>query len=199
MNGFLSSSEVERLRKEYPEGTRIFLISMVDPYSKLGNGDRGTVKGVDDAGTIHMKWDKGGSLGLIVGEDSFRKLTPEELREESTKNLRELLWEKASKEQSEYINKLKTLSPEEIIKYCYEKVIRDDILLSFEEDYLSDKQIIALLKLDYPLDYCYNEWLSNDCSHMEMLRDTVEKGADILAEENEAKAQKDKRKHEPER
>lgn len=86
MNGFLSSSEVERLRKEYPEGTRIFLISMVDPYSKLGNGDRGTVKGVDDAGTIHMKWDKGGSLGLIAGEDSFRKLTDEELAQEASDN-----------------------------------------------------------------------------------------------------------------
>lgn len=196
MNGFLSSSEVERLRKEYPEGTRIFLISMVDPYSKLGNGDRGTVKGVDDAGTIHMKWDKGGSLGLIVGEDSFRKLTPEELREESTKNLRELLWEKASKEQSEYIDKLKTLSPEEIIRCCYEKVIRDDILMTFEDDYLSDKQIAELIKLDYPLDYCYNEWLSVDCSHMEMLRDTIDRATKMLVEENESQ-KRDKKKHEP--
>ena len=198
MNGFLSSSEVERLRREYPEGTRIFLISMVDPYSKLGNGDRGTVKSVDDAGTIHMKWDKGGSLGLVVGEDSFRKLNQEELREEHTENLRGLLWEKAAKEQSDYIEKLKQLSPDEIISCCYEKVMRDDILLSFEDSYLSDRQIKALLKLDYPLDYCYNEWLGNDCSHMEMLRDTIDKAAQMLAEEYEAQT-RDKRKHNPER
>ena len=29
-----------------------------------------------------MSWDRGGSLGLVYGEDSFRKLTPKELAEE---------------------------------------------------------------------------------------------------------------------
>ena len=37
-------------------------------------GDCGTVVFVDDMGTVHMKWDKGGSLGLIVGEDNFHIL-----------------------------------------------------------------------------------------------------------------------------
>lgn len=86
MLGFPSSEVVEKLRKEYPEGTRLSLISMDDPYSKLVPGDRGTVKHVDDGGTIHMSWDKGGSLGLVYGEDSFRKLTPEELAQEQKNN-----------------------------------------------------------------------------------------------------------------
>ena len=51
MLGFPSSEVVERLRKEYPEGTRLSLISMNDPYSKLVQGDRGTVTHVDDGGT----------------------------------------------------------------------------------------------------------------------------------------------------
>ena len=86
MFGFPSKEVVESLRNEYPEGTRLSLISMEDPYSKLLPGDRGTVKHVDDGGTIHMSWDKGGSLGLVYGEDSFRKLTPEELAQEQKNN-----------------------------------------------------------------------------------------------------------------
>jgi hypothetical protein len=82
MFGFPNSSEVERIKREYPEGTRISLISMQDPHSRLESGDRGTVVGVDDIGTVHMMWDRGGSLGLVYGEDRFRKLTPQELEQE---------------------------------------------------------------------------------------------------------------------
>ena len=35
------------------------------------------------SGGIHPQWDNGRTLGLIYGEDSFRKLTQEELEEES--------------------------------------------------------------------------------------------------------------------
>ncbi len=82
MNGFLSSDVVERLKKEYPKGTRLVLLSMDDPYSKLVSGDRGTVNYVDSAGTIHMRWDKGSSLGLVYGVDSFRNLTEDEIEQE---------------------------------------------------------------------------------------------------------------------
>lgn len=34
-------------------------------------GDTGTVVHIDDLGTLHMCWDKGGSLGVIPGEDSY--------------------------------------------------------------------------------------------------------------------------------
>ena len=37
---------------------------------------------VDDMGSIHMHWDNGRTLALIPGEDSFRKLTPEEIAQE---------------------------------------------------------------------------------------------------------------------
>ena len=82
MNEFLSRDVVERLKKEYPKGTRLVLISMDDPYSKLVSGDKGSVNYVDSAGTIHMKWDRGSRLGLVYGVDVFRKLTDDEIEQE---------------------------------------------------------------------------------------------------------------------
>ena len=69
-----TEKEIMRIRTLYPAGTRIVLISMDDPYTTLKPGDTGTVQGVDDAGQIMMRWDKGGSLSLIPGEDSFRRV-----------------------------------------------------------------------------------------------------------------------------
>ena len=66
--------QIQQIRSAYPAGTKIELISMDDPYTNLKPGDIGTVIGVDDAGQIMMRWDKGGSLSLIPGEDSFRRV-----------------------------------------------------------------------------------------------------------------------------
>lgn len=72
----------ESTKKLYPPGTRIELISMKDPYAPVPAGTRGTVKFVDDMGTIFPEWDNGRTLGIVPNEDSFRKLTQEELEEE---------------------------------------------------------------------------------------------------------------------
>ena len=72
---------VAMTRQNYPPGTRLELISMNDPQA-IPPGSRGTVDHVDDVGTIHMRWDCGRSLGLVPGEDSFRKLTMEEMENE---------------------------------------------------------------------------------------------------------------------
>lgn len=117
----------------------------------------------------------------------------------SKESLRELLYQKASKEQEVYVEHIKRLPPELIIEKAYEKVMRDDILMTFEDDYLSDKQIAELTKLDYPLLACYNEWMETDASHMEMLRDTIDEYTKELVKENEEQKLKDKKKHEPER
>lgn len=66
---FPSKEIVESIRKRYPKGTRVRLVRMSDPYSRLEVGDEGSVISVDDIGTIHVAWDKGGSLGIVYGED----------------------------------------------------------------------------------------------------------------------------------
>ena len=46
---------VENIKRTYPPGTRIELISMSDPYAPVSSGTKGTVSFVDDIGTIHPK------------------------------------------------------------------------------------------------------------------------------------------------
>ena len=69
-----SKAEVERMRKVYPKGKRIVLISMDDPYAHPDPGEKGTVEFIDDIGQIHVKWDCGSSLAIIPGVDQFRML-----------------------------------------------------------------------------------------------------------------------------
>ena len=65
---------IDRLRVEYPVGTRVELVSMEDPFTTLTPGEKGTVIGVDDIGTIHVDWDCGSGLGIAYGEDRCRKI-----------------------------------------------------------------------------------------------------------------------------
>ncbi len=83
----MSRYEMERqriasLKERYPAGTRLVLLQMGDDPRPIEPNTRGTVCEVDDIGTVHCSFDNGRSLGLVPGEDSFRKLTPEELAEE---------------------------------------------------------------------------------------------------------------------
>lgn len=77
----------QRMKDNYPPGTRIMLLSMDDPYAPVLEGTKGTVVLVDDAAQIHMKWDNGRTLAIVPGEDSFRKLTDEELAEEENQDM----------------------------------------------------------------------------------------------------------------
>jgi hypothetical protein len=65
--------QLEQLRKNFPIGTRIELISMDDPYTKLVPGDQGVLTHIDDIGTVFVSWDKGSSLGLVFG-DRYKKV-----------------------------------------------------------------------------------------------------------------------------
>ena len=67
---------IGQLRKNYPAGCRVELVHMDDPQAPPA-GTRGTVTGVDDIGTIHVRWDNGCGLGVAYGEDSCRKVRQE--------------------------------------------------------------------------------------------------------------------------
>lgn len=69
---FPNKAYLEKLRKAYPAGTKIQLISMRDETYPILPGTVGEVTHIDDAGSVHMKWENGSSLALIPEVDSFR-------------------------------------------------------------------------------------------------------------------------------
>jgi hypothetical protein len=70
---FPSREIVERIRREYPAGTRVELVQMDDAQAPPV-GTKGTVKGVDDTGSLLMRWDNGSGLNVVYREDIVRKV-----------------------------------------------------------------------------------------------------------------------------
>ena len=70
---FPSKEIVERIRREYPAGTRVELLQMDDPQAPP-IGTQGTVMGVDDIGSIMVAWDNGSGLNVVYGEDVVKKV-----------------------------------------------------------------------------------------------------------------------------
>ena len=71
---FLDEEIVNDIKERYHEGTRIVLDYMGEDPHPIEPGTRGTVRHVDDIGTVHVDFDNGRRLGLVPGEDSFHKL-----------------------------------------------------------------------------------------------------------------------------
>lgn len=76
---FPTRAQVEALRKQYPPGTRIRLISTDDPYTASKPGDTAVVVAVDDAGQLILRWMLGNTgISLIPGVDRFEKIKEDE-------------------------------------------------------------------------------------------------------------------------
>ena len=69
----MSLAALAALRKQYPPGTRVELLHMDDPQAPPV-GTMGTVIGVDDSGSVMVRWDSGGSLHVLYGVDECRKV-----------------------------------------------------------------------------------------------------------------------------
>ena len=70
---FPSKEIVEKLKKEYPKGTRVQLVAM-DDFQAPPIGTKGTVIGVDDTGSIMIAWDNGSSLNVVYDVDKCIKI-----------------------------------------------------------------------------------------------------------------------------
>lgn len=71
-------NKIKLIKKLYPEGTKVELISMDDDYP-VPSGTQGVVDHIDSIGTIFVNWDNGSTLGLIYGEDEFIVINEKEL------------------------------------------------------------------------------------------------------------------------
>ena len=68
---FPSNETGERVRRRFPAGSRVELLCMDDPQAPPV-GTKGTVRGVDDTGSVMVVWDNGCGLNVVFGEDSCR-------------------------------------------------------------------------------------------------------------------------------
>jgi hypothetical protein len=71
--GFPNKEIVEKLKKEFPKGTRVQLVEM-DDVQAPPIGTKGTVIGIDDIGSIMVAWDNGSSLNVIYNVDKCIKI-----------------------------------------------------------------------------------------------------------------------------
>ena len=70
---FPNKETVERVRRQYPVGTRVELVEM-DDFQAPPIGTLGTVEGVDDTASFLVAWDNGSHLNVIYGVDRVKKL-----------------------------------------------------------------------------------------------------------------------------
>ena len=69
----ISREALQTLRERYPAGTRVELVQMDDTQAPPV-GTKGTVRGVDDMGSIMVAWDNGCGLSVAYGADICRKV-----------------------------------------------------------------------------------------------------------------------------
>lgn len=63
----MNETVISERKKKFKEGDRVVLHSdMIDDHNPILKNTKGTVKYVDDIGTIHIKWDNGRSLGAVL-------------------------------------------------------------------------------------------------------------------------------------
>lgn len=70
---FPNKEIVEKVRAEYPIGTRVELLKMNDVQAPPV-GTKGTVRGVDDTASLLVDWDNGCGLNVIHCEDIVIKI-----------------------------------------------------------------------------------------------------------------------------
>lgn len=66
----MTNNEVRRIKETYQPGMRVRLLKM-DDVQAPPIGSEGTVKGVDDVGSVMVAWDTGSSLSVILGVDKI--------------------------------------------------------------------------------------------------------------------------------
>lgn len=103
-----------------------------------------------------------------------------------TSDLNTALYEKMVTEQDKYRDWLKSQSPAEVLAHAYEYSVREDIVIAMEDMELTNAQAQALLDSPSPLADVYHYFTKTDSSHMEEVRDSIEKRADeVCGEEQE--------------
>lgn len=95
----------------------------------------------------------------------------------TNEELNTALYHKMFAEQERFKAYLLTVSPYEVLQQAYEYVCREDILLALENNDLSSKQAMALMKSDTPLADVFQKWEEWETGHMDDVWACVESKA----------------------
>lgn len=178
-------NKVERVRQQYPVGTRIRLNSLCNDERDMPTGLCGTVIGVDDQPALLMKWDNGRTLSLLPGEDNFTVIRQEQ-EEIDERSMNEKLYDKLDQEQAKYMRAFLLRPPQEMLDNAWEYAIRLDILEVLESHKLDCEQAEALLKLPDTMDVLAQAVLDEKIMHVNVIIDAIEDKADELVDEQSA-------------
>ncbi|MBE6905099.1 MAG: DUF3849 domain-containing protein [Ruminococcaceae bacterium] len=107
----------------------------------------------------------------------------------TSEELNTALYEKMFAEQDAFRKGLLTQAPEEILKQAYEYTVREDILMSIENNDLTDEQASALLKSPSPLGDIFSEFESRETGYMEMVLDCITDKANAVIQMEAAQRQ----------
>ena len=99
--------------------------------------------------------------------------------------MNQALYDKLSAEQEQYRKWLLSQPPEEILNHAYEYTVREDILLTFENNEFSGEQADALLRHGTSLADIYKAFGQIDTSYMDILCTLVENEANDLLKAEE--------------
>ncbi|MCW6681305.1 DUF4314 domain-containing protein [Aerococcaceae bacterium NML160702] len=69
----MDKDKLKRINQDYPPGSRVVLVHMDDEQAPPV-GTIGTVIGVDDIGSLLVRWDNGSRLNVLYGVDRVKKL-----------------------------------------------------------------------------------------------------------------------------
>lgn len=59
-------------------GERVEFVCTADPYTHLRPGDRGTLHATDGIGTVHVSWDSGSTLGVLLDAGDVIRLVSDD-------------------------------------------------------------------------------------------------------------------------
>ena len=107
----------------------------------------------------------------------------------TSEELNTALYQKMFAEQDNFREKLLTQAPEEILKQAYEYTVREDILMSLENNDLTDEQSSALLKSPSPLGDIFSEFGSRETGYMETVLDCITDKANAVIQMEAAERQ----------
>lgn len=109
--------------------------------------------------------------------------------------IRTQLFNKLETEYNEFINKLKTSSPEQILQHSYEKVMKEEFVMMFnpESNNYDIDSVKVLNKSKYPLEELYQGWMDSDGGVHNLLEDSVEETIEFLRKDQKNKSKENER------